>query len=198
MKSGDFAKLLRAAADLTGARVLASAAPAFESKPAATVAAAAKIIGGDPSSAVWADPAGLTRSLAALRPLVQIVGKTAVKDVDAVIALCQGGPKAAPAPRAPRSGGTKPKKPAAAPSAVDDYVRDLTASLSSQPAFSNVYARLESDASLGVAEYKAIAKAFARVSAKSKADAMKRILARHQSVMGFDAKARATDGRSAA
>lgn len=193
MKSGDFAKLLRAAGELIGSASLSEAAQAFEMRPTATMATVAKAIGTDPSATLWSDPASLSRALTRIRPLVAAVGKPAAKDVDALIALCARGPKAGPAPRVARG-----RKSAGAPGIVDEYVRDLEAALGKQSAFSEVYARLSSDVSLGVADYKAIAKAFARVASKSKADALKRIAARHQSVLGFDAKARATGGRSAA
>jgi hypothetical protein len=105
---------------------------------------------------------------------------------------------------APAAGGIGRRKPqtAAAPALRDDlvlmYQQKLEASLGDHPGFMAVHAALSKDKSIKLPEARALAKALTGLTAKSKADAFRTILDRHQSLMAVRAKGLATGGRSAA
>jgi hypothetical protein len=123
------------------------------------------------------------------------------KDFGTLLTVLERGPiDAAPETQsaATRGAGTKKPRDQAPSELVPDYLRQLETSLGDQSRFPAVYERLASDPSLAVVDFRALAKQFAKVTAKSKTDALKKIWNRHQSLLSFDAKARATDGRSAA
>jgi hypothetical protein len=64
--------------------------------------------------------------------------------------------------------------------------------------FTEVFERLKNDKNLKAPQVKQLAKEFANASGKTKDDALFRILARHQKLMGTEARAKATGGRTAA
>lgn len=190
MKSSEFAEMLRSipSADLSGLAKL------FDAMPSGTVAAAVKRIGSDDEAPIWADGASAARRLSTLRPLLRLVAKAGVvKDVDAVVAMLERGP-AAPATRRFRASA----KAGANPAVVAAYLGKLSQALGDERRFADVFARLEADTALSTADLRALAKEFAQANPRSKADALKKIWNRQQSLLGFEAKARATDGRSAA
>jgi hypothetical protein len=80
---------------------------------------------------------------------------------------------------------------------VSSYVRRLEQALGDEQGFLAVYGQLELDASVQANEVAAIAKLFSQASAKSRPAALKKILARHQSLMTSRTKAAATGGRIA-
>lgn len=197
MKAADFARFLRAAGDLTKNQGLAAAAVTFDARPAATVAAVVKAL--PPSEAsLWTSPGLLASALDAFRPLAETIGKAGVaKDIDAFSAALRRGPPEATAVRsAPKT--RRSTVPGASPEEIAQYGRELAAALHDRQRFGEVFQRLSEDKSMGLAAMKAIALDFARAPAKSRADALKRIFARHQNAIGMDAKARATGGRTAA
>jgi hypothetical protein len=197
MKAADFARFLRAAGDLTHDAGMAAVATSFEARPAATVAATVKTLPvGEPT--LWRAPEVLVASLESLRPLAEAIGKAGVvKDIDAFIAALRRGPSG-PARLRAASRTRKPSVPAASPERVAAYLRELTDALHDRSRFAEAFQRLSDDPSMGASEMKVIARDFARAPSKSRADALKRIFARHQNATGMDAKAKATGGRTAA
>ena len=76
-----------------------------------------------------------------------------------------------------------------------DYSKRLHGALDNPEAFHQVHKELAEESADTV---KAVAKEFSAARAGSKAEGLKRVLSRHQSLMTSVAKARATGGRSAA
>jgi len=197
MKASEFARFLRAAADLRPDTALGGAARCFEARPAATVAAILKVLPREEPS-LWASPQSLAASLEDFRPLAEAIGKAGVvKDLDDFAAALRRGPPEATKPRAP-SKARKPATPLASPAQMAAYLRELTEALNDRQRFAEVFQRLSNDKAVGLSALKALALDFARAPAKSRTDALKRILARHQNLAGMDAKSRATGGRTAA
>lgn len=204
MKTEELSRLLRAYAGIlsdtkggAAADVLALA-HAFEASPATTFSTALKRLASDPHSPLWVGTDGRD-GLAALRPFLAVVAKaTIVKDLDALLVAITAGPTPASKTATVRRASSRKPAAAARPDLVDEYLRRLNSTLGNQAAFLDAFEQLSDDPALSVADIRDLTKKFAKVSAKSKADALKKIWARHQSLACFNAKARATDGRSAA
>jgi hypothetical protein len=201
MKSNELGAILRAYSDILGRTAegacIAALAQTFDGAGAETVAATLKRVTADRSAPLWERASESSSTLRMLRPLLSLIAKSTVaKDIDALLAALDRGPQDKPIRKA--AGVAKTPRAASDPRLVDTYVRDLEAALGKEAEFRSVYEQLENDPRLSVADIRGLAKVFAKASAKSKADALKKIWARHQSLLSFAAKARATDGRSAA
>lgn len=196
MKSAELAAMLRAIPARWVVAGTNDLAAALEQSPSATVSAATRRLAVDGSASFWTHRTDVAAALIALRPLLATVAKaTLVKDVDALLAMLERGPGGAVAPtRRARSAG----KATGDPEVVGSYTRELAATLGDERRFAEVFDRLKADPSLSTSDFRAVAREFAKASPRSKADALKKIWARQQSLLGFEAKARATDGRSAA
>lgn len=196
MRSSDFAAMLRAIPRPSDAAAIAALADAFAATPLATAAASTKRLSSDESGTFWPSASVLAHALADLRPLLRPVAKAGViKDIDGIVGMLERGPSASASPRKATRPAAKSK---ADPAAVTSYLERLTDALGDERRFADVFQQLEQDASLATGDFRALAKDFAKATARSKADALKKIWARQQSLLGFEAKARATDGRSAA
>ena len=89
-----------------------------------------------------------------------------------------------------------------APGVRDDlvihYKEKLEAALGDEEKFTSVYNDLRANAAIGKAEIIALAKQMTGSGARTEDAALKKIWNRHQSLVVFKAKSRATGGRSAA
>ena len=81
---------------------------------------------------------------------------------------------------------------------VIQYKEKLEAALDDEEKFSTVYDDLRANAAMGKPEIVALAKQMTGSGARTEDAALKKIWSRHQSLMVFKAKSRATGGRSAA
>src|SRR5262245_9772022 len=100
-----------------------------------------------------------------------------------------------------KTSNAQPKAKAASPirdDLVAEYKRLLEEALGDSERFGTAYRELSSDSAMGKAELCTLAKQMTGASGRSKAEALKKIWSRHQSLMAFKAKSNATGGRSAA
>jgi hypothetical protein len=208
MKPKEFADGLRESAELLGtnrAKLLPILAGVFDSSLAATVSATVARL----EKARLAPPAGypsVGEAIAALDPLIQYLksyGKPAfVKDLELLTA--KSGSLAHASFQAFVDGAiaelTKPPKqrPVLKEEVVQHHLARLEKSLGEDVAFTAVYKELEGDPNVGALEITALAKRFTGTAIKARAAAMKKIWARHHSLMIFKAKSDSRDGRSAA
>ena len=81
---------------------------------------------------------------------------------------------------------------------VQHHLVQLEKALGDDAAFAAAYNALEHDSDVGKLEIAAIAKGFTNTSPKSRSAALKKIWARHHSLVTFSAKSKSRDGRSAA
>jgi hypothetical protein len=213
MKSCDFGTALRALAALletAGARPanqqVEAIAAVFEASTA-TIAAVVKRIDTLPAQSSGSPNVGdVARLLFPLRKLLEKIAKAgAVEDLKSVEALLLKRSSTdldAFVRAAVDALGTPPKRKQAATALRDDlvgdYHRKLDANLGNEGAFPTVYDDLRANGAMGKSELAALAKRFAGATVRSKADALKKIWNRHQQLLVFQAKARATGGRSAA
>ena len=147
------------------------------------------------------------KALSGLSPFLKAIGKLpAVKDITVIEEVLQ---RHASAPvnvfvtaavdallHPPVKKGAK-KAPPVRGDLVDRYARRLEDALGDDPGFQSVFAQLSGDASLTVAELKLLSKRFALSSGASRNAALKKIYARHQSLMTSRARSAATAGRIA-
>jgi hypothetical protein len=88
--------------------------------------------------------------------------------------------------------------PAQSDDSVDQYVTRLEAALGHGDKFKAVFEELKSDAAIGRRDAIALAKRFAKETAKSRDHAFKVIMTRHTALLGSRARQKATKGRTAA
>lgn len=80
---------------------------------------------------------------------------------------------------------------------VDLYNKRLEEALGDEDGFRNVYQQLGKDSNVGPAELAALAKRFAFASTRGRDQSLRKIMARHQSLLTARAASRATAGRVA-
>jgi len=202
-----------AALSSVGARsqadTLAKLAQALTTGPGATVAAVLKRWNGVSFEATSSRPTlGDTANL--LRPLSDIMrvgGKAAATDLSAVTAFLQERAAVSLVDLVDRSGAAvsralrapKARTPKSAPPfrevLVNEHVRRLREAASDEPRFTVAFDQLSD---LSLPELVAVAKGLTGAGPRTKNAANKKIWAFHQAISGFDAKVRATGGRSAA
>jgi hypothetical protein len=216
MKCKEFSSVLRAFAevlDVAGATVardqIVMFAAIFDAHPASSVSdltmrIAALGAAGPAGSPSLGDVAGL---LSALKGLLSKTAKSAVLiDVEAVhkllrdhasMEICAFARMATDA--------TSPRRPARgrdAPGLREDlvghYKDKLEAALGDEKKFTALYNDLRANTAMGKLEITALAKQMTGSGARTQDAALKKIWNRHQSLMLFKAKSRATGGRSAA
>jgi hypothetical protein len=208
MKPKEFADGLRKSAELLGtnrAGLLPVLAGVFDASSAATVAATLTRL----EKARVAPPAGYPSvgeaigSLPALLKYLKSVGKPPfVKDLELVAG------KLATVPHADLHAFvssavaelTKPPKrpPVLKEGVVQHHLTQLEKTLGEDVAFKAAYKELEEDPNVGALEIAALAKRFTDTAIKARSAALKKIWARHHSLMVFKAKSDSRDGRSAA
>jgi hypothetical protein len=159
-----------------------------------------QVLGGSRVSAVL-------KALSGLNPFLKAIGKLpAVKDITVIEEVLQ---RHASSPvsvfvsaavdvllQPPVKKGAK-KAPPIREDLVNRYARRLEDALGDDPGFQGVFAHLSGDQSLTVAELKLLSKRFALSSGTSRDAALKKIYARHQSLMTSRARSAATAGRIA-
>jgi hypothetical protein len=213
MKSHDFGTALRALAALfesAGARPaknqVETLAAVFEASTS-TVAAVVKRIESLPAQSSGSPNVGdVARLLSPLRNLLGTIAKAGVvDDLESVevLLLKRSSTDLNTFVRAAVDALSTPPKRKQANTAirddlVADYHRKLDAHLGDEGAFPTVYDDLRANSAMGKSELAALAKRFAGTTVRSKAEALKKIWNRHQQLLVFQAKARATGGRSAA
>jgi hypothetical protein len=220
MKSQEFGAVLKAFADMiaiAGAQrahdQMIAFAAIFDATPTAKMPDVAKRLNGLPTSGQSGVPSvgDIARLLEALRNFLDVTSKksSALKDIDSIEPVLRGrnsiGLSAfvlmatdvpSTAKRAARN-----TKLAATPLRQDlvlHYRDALKASLGNDEEFMSVHRELSSNADMGKGEFVELAKEVAGASARSKPEALKKILKMHKSLLDFKAKTRATGGRSAA
>lgn len=206
MKSKDFAQVLKGFADFaTEAHIrqgLDQLGRVFEEAGTTTVAGTLKRVAGTGVDGIPTGP--LLPFLSRVRELVGLVGKPAVsKDVNDVVGILTKYPTiyfATPGSKRPPSTSRSGAKVSSALNTrlIDGFNRELEASLGNEAAFADIYSRLQADPEMRAVELRELSRKFARVPAKSKPEALKKIWNRHQSLLTSRAKDRATAGRSAA
>jgi len=209
MKPNEFADALRKGADVVApgdAIPLRALAELFASSPSATVAATITHLGKAALTPATTQPtiSEALRAFAPLQAFVRHYGKpTFAKDLEAVTAFLQrfreaGVRSFVSEAIAALSKPTGRPKPALKEDVVQRHLRRLEQTLGNDPAFTAAYHGLEHDPDVGKLEIAELAKRFTDHAAKSRPVALKKIWARHHSLMTFKAKSESRDGRSAA
>ncbi len=211
MKPRDVAELLTAYANALSsvggrpqAEVLAQLAQALTKGPGATIAAVIKRWNGLSLEAKGSPPTlgDTARLIRPLSGIIEVGGKAgASTDLFAIHAFLEERSTVPLALLVERAGGTATKARAAKSAApvrqalVDDHVRRLHDAIGDGPRFKLAFDALSD---LSLPELVAVAKILTAASPRTRDAANKKIWALHQSVSDFDAKVRATGGRSAA
>jgi hypothetical protein len=208
MRPGEFAEALAKAASLlapTDTIQLRIIAELFVSSPAASVAATLTTLRKARTFAPIAGHPAISDVLKAVAPLgefIALYGKPAfAKDLQATMTFLQGLPQAAVRTFAddavavltrptPQPGGLREE-------VVERHLRRLEQTLGDDPAFSAAYRELDQDPDVGKLEIAALTKRFTDTAAKSKPAALKKIWARHHSLLSSRAKSESRAGRSA-
>jgi hypothetical protein len=142
------------------------------------------------------------RLIGPLRSVLETGGKTgAVSDTGAVLNFLHERPTVPVAVllelgevSGPRSRAKKPTEPLRLP-LIEEHAQRLRQALGDPGRFTSEFEALSE---LTVPEVVALAKKFSRSAARSRDGALKKIWAHHLAITGFEAKERATGGRSAA
>jgi hypothetical protein len=205
---GTFADLLDAAGAPVARDQIVMFAAVFDTHPASSVSDLAKRIGALRGTGSAGSPSlgDVVRLLSALKSVLDKTAKAAVlTDLNAVEkflhdrALMELGAfvRLATEAAAPR-----PTRNRDAPAVRDDlvahYKEKLEAALGDEETFTTVYNDLRKNTAIGKPEIIALAKQMTGSGARAEDAALKKIWNRHQSLMVFKAKSRATGGRSAA
>ena len=208
MTPRDFADALSKAASLlapTAGDQLRAIAELFASSPTTTVAATlTKLRKARTFAPVDGQPA-IGNVLTAISPLAEFMkayGKPAfTKDLQTTTAFIQGFSQAGVRSfvddaRAVLTAPT-PQRPTLKEEVVQRHLSRLEQTLGDDPSFSAAYKELEHDPDVGNLEIAALVKRFTDVSSKSRPAALKKIWARHHSLLTARAKSAARDGRGA-
>lgn len=204
MKPRDFSNALHDAADLTSSKGLSTIAAAFSDSSASTVAAHLKRSVAATKAAQGASTLEIIGDLQRLQVFVAKYGSAAfAKDL---LALAEAASRSAASSAEEfaedlRLTLVQPSirvKSEVNQALAAEYARKLEATLGDDPGFQSLFVALNEDKSVGKAEAALIAKLFVGISGKSRADSLKKIGSRHQSLMAQRAKSDSRDGRSAA
>jgi hypothetical protein len=216
MKCGDFGGLLKEFAnvlDTAGAPVardqIAMLAAVFDAHPTARVSGLAKRIAALPRAEMTGSPSvgDVARLLSGLKGLLDKKAKTAIlADINAIEQVLDD--RASMdlhtfARIAAEAAATRrPTRERGAPAVRDDlvvhYKEKLEAALGDEEKFAATYNDFCANIAVGKPEIMALAKQMTGGSARTEDAASKKIWNRHRSLVVFEAKARATGGRSAA
>jgi hypothetical protein len=208
MKPNEFAEALRTAAGLLAsddAGQLRALAGLFDASPAATVAATLMKLKKARAFSPTPGKPELGGLLTALSPVAEFVGlygrPPLAKDLQAVSIFLQDFAKTSVRSFVDEGAValtvTTPPTPTLKEEVVERHLRRLEQTLGDDPAFSAAYKELDHDPDLGKLEIAALAKRFTDTSPKSRPAALKKIWARHRSLMTSKAKSESRAGRSA-
>jgi hypothetical protein len=203
-----FANMLSTAGAIGQANTWRALLPIFEATPSASVKDVCKVIAAV-RLAADADDVGMEEVVTSTQQLSQCLGENAKKafiDDLAVFARTLGpfvgvsiADFTATTVMSLREAVVTPNGQAAdAGDLIKTYLRSLEAALGDDEKFREVFGRLKRDSAMKSQQVKQLAKIFAGASGKTKTDALDRILARHESLTGAGARAKATGGRTAA
>lgn len=208
MKPKEFADALRDSAELLSSNdegVLPLLAGIFDASPTATVATTL----GRLEKARLAPAAGhpsVGDGLRTLGPLMKFLGRQGkpafAKDLESVAVKFGSVSDAslfAFVDLAVAELRKPPKqKPVLKEDVVQHHLTQLEKTLGDDVGFKAAYKELEDDPNVGALEIAALAKRFTDSATKARSAALKKIWARHHSLMVFKAKSESRDGRSAA
>jgi hypothetical protein len=215
MRCRDFGSILRAFADVLDAagafvardQVVAFAA-VFDASPTSSVSDLAKRLTAVRGDASTGSPSlgDVARLLSFLKGFLDKVAKGAVlADINAIERLLRdrasvelGAFVRMATEAAPGGASRKRNVPKVQDDLVCRYREKLEAALGDEEKFSTVYNDLRANAAVGKPEIMALAEQMTGSGGRGKDAALKKIWSRHQSLVVFKAKARATGGRSAA
>jgi hypothetical protein len=208
MKPNEFAEALRMAAGLLAsddATQLCELAGLFDASPAATVVATVTKLKKARSFDPIEGRPTLGDLLTALSPVAEFVGlygkPVLAKDLQAVSIFLQDFAKTSVRSFVDEGVTTLTMTTSPIPTlkeeVVERHLRRLEQTLGDDAAFSAAYKELERDSDLGKLEIAALAKRFTDTSPKSRPAALKKIWARHHSLMTSKAKSESRAGRSA-
>jgi hypothetical protein len=208
MTPADFVEALGKAATLlapTDAVQLRIVVELFASSPAATVTTTLTKLRKARTFSPAAGHPAIADVLTALKPLTEFVvlyGKpTFTKDLQATTTFLQGFPLAAVRTFVDDAVAvlTSPTPPPAVlrEEVVERHLRRLEQTLGDDPGFSAAYRELDHDPTVGALEIAALVKRFTDTAPKSRAAALKKILARHRSLLSSKMKSESRAGRSA-
>jgi hypothetical protein len=216
MKCQDFSSILRAFSDVldtAGAKVardqIVMFAVAFDAHPTSSVSDLAKRIAAAPVTGSTGSPSlgDVARLLSALRSFLNKTAKSAVlTDVNTIEKLLQDRASmeisAIARLTSAAAGSRRSTRKRDAPGVRDDlvvqYKQKLEAALGNEEEFIAIYNDLRANMAMGKPEMTALAKQMTGSGARTQDAALKKIRNRHQSLILFKAKSRATGGRSAA
>jgi len=216
MKCRDFSSVLRTFADVldvAGAPVardqIVMFAAVFEAHPTSSVSDLAKRIAALRAAGSTGRPSlgDVARLLSALKSFLNKTAKSAVlTDVDAVEKVLRDRAStelgAFVRVAAEAAASRRPTLERDAPRARDDliahYKEKLEAALGDEEKFAAIYNDLRANTAIGRPEIVALAAQMTGRGARTQDAALKKIWSRHQSLVVFQAKSRATGGRSAA
>jgi hypothetical protein len=216
MKCQDFGSILRTFADVLGVAGATAArdriamfAAVFDAHPTSNVSDLANRIAALPVTASTGSPSlgDVARLLSALKSFLDKTAKsTVLTDVSAIEKLLQDRAsmeisaiaRMTTATAASRRSTRKRDAPAVRDDLVVQYKQKLEAALGDEEKFTAIYNDLRANTAMGKPEMAALAKQMTGSSARTQDAALKKIWNRHQSLMLFKAKTRATGGRSAA
>jgi hypothetical protein len=216
MKSKEFGLLLQSFCDLLEsvcadrtAADIRKFAEVFNITPTSTILALTKRLSSVPIEGHEGTPnlGDIIDPLLAFNSLMRTAAKaTTAKDVDLVVKLAREyrsfeihaflrmATEAASAKRsAKRKSAAQPRE-----DVINFYLETLQSSIGNEHEFRSAYKELSEDKSLTKDEAATLTKQIAGTAARSKADALKKILNMHKSLVIVKSKARATGGRSAA
>jgi hypothetical protein len=214
MKCRDFSSILRTFADVldvAGAPVardqIAMLAGIFDAYSASSVSELTKRVAGLPEAAGDPSLGDLAKLLSVLRRFLNQTAKSAVlTDVDAIEKLLHDRAsmgfgafvRMATEAATPTGRGRGRDAPRERDDLVVQYKEKLEAALGDEKTFTAVYNDLRANTAVGKPEITALAKQMTGSGARTQEAALKKIWNRHQSLVVFKAKSRATGGRSAA
>ncbi len=216
MKCRDFGSILRAFADLldvAGAPLardqIVMFAAVFDAHPASSVSDLAKRIAAlrVPESTGSPSLGDVARLLTALKSFLDKTAKsTVLTDVTAIEKLLRDRAsmelgafvRMATEAASPRPAARGRDAPGVRDDLVVHYKEKLEAALGDEEKFTAVYNDLRANPAMGKPEITALAKEMTGSGARTRDAALKKIWNRHQSLVVFKAKSRATGGRSAA
>jgi hypothetical protein len=205
---GTFANLLHAAGAPGARDRVAMFAAVFDAHPALSVSDLAKRIASLGATEPTGSPSlgDVARLLSALKSVLSKTAKAAVlTDVDAIEKFLHDRASmelGAFVRLATETGASRPTRNRDAPAVRDDlvahYKEKLEAALGDEEKFTAVYNDLRANTAIGRLEIIALAKQMTGSGPRAEDAALKKIWNRHQSLVVFKAKSRATGGRSAA
>jgi hypothetical protein len=208
MRPGEFADALGKAATLLPSNdsdQLRIIAELFAASTATTVAATLTKLRRARTFSPAAGQPAMAEVLTALTPLAEFVGAYAkpafAKDLQAATMFLQGFSQAGVRTFVNEAvavvSRTTPPRPTLNEKVVERYLRRLEQALGDDPAFSAAYRELDQDPAVGALEIAALTKRFTDTAAKSRSAALKKILARHNSLLSSKMKSESRAGRSA-